>query len=151
MRDALDGRAARPARAVARSVRDGVDHVVIGGLAVLAHGHRRTTRDVDTIPEPSAANLHRLAAALRELEARPVGRPAAAAPDAEQFAAAPIVPPLDTRHGELHVLRDVPGAPPYAELRVRALVIELDGLEVAVCGLDDLIAMKRASGRRLDL
>jgi len=41
------------------------------------------------------------------------------------------------------------GAAPYAEVRARALVIELD-VQVAVVGRDDLIAMKRASGRPID-
>jgi len=43
----------------------------------------------------------------------------------------------------LHTLRDVPGAPVYADLRARALVIELEGIAISIAGLDDLIAMKR--------
>ena len=45
----------------------------------------------------------------------------------------------------------MPGAPPYSDLRARALVIELDGIALAVAGLDDLISMKRASGRPADI
>ena len=44
-----------------------------------------------------------------------------------------------------------PGAAPYPLLRRRALVIEVAGTTVAVAGLDDLIAMKRASGRPSDI
>jgi predicted nucleotidyltransferase len=123
-----------------------VDYTVIGGVAVQVHGHRRTTKDLDIAASPSRENLERLATALAELHAKPRdmrGGP----PTAEHLAAAPIVPPLTTDHGELHILRDVPGAPAYAELRARALVVELDGMAVACAGLDDLIAMKRASGR----
>jgi len=47
-------------------------------------------------------------------------------------------------------LATVAGAPRYAELRDRALVVELGGISVAIAGLDDLIAMKRASGRPAD-
>jgi hypothetical protein len=61
------------------------------------------------------------------------------------------VPPLTTRHGELHILRDVPGAAVYGELRSRALVVELNGIPLAIAGLDDVIAMKWASGRPADL
>ncbi|MEJ7718772.1 MAG: nucleotidyltransferase [Thermoleophilaceae bacterium] len=50
-------------------VRHGVDFVVIGGLAVQTHGHLRTTKDLDLVPEPSRENYVRLAAALAELEA----------------------------------------------------------------------------------
>ena len=61
------------------------------------------------------------------------------------------MPPLTTRHGELRILRDVPGAPSYVDLRSRALVVQLSGIGIPIAGLDDLIAMKRASGRPSDI
>jgi uncharacterized nucleotidyltransferase DUF6036 len=128
-----------------------VEYTVIGGVAVQVHGHRRTTLDLDVIPRPAPANLRRLAAALAELEARPRDFPEADAPSAEQLGAAAIVPPLTTNHGELHILNDVPGAAAYDRLRTRALVIDLDGIELSIAGLDDLISIKRASGRPTDL
>jgi hypothetical protein len=127
----------------------GVDYTVIGGVAVQVHGHRRTTKDLDVVAAPDPQNLMCFAAALAELEARPRDMPGGP-PTADHLAAAPIVPPLTTAHGELHILRDVPGAPPYADLRARALVLDLDGVAVAVAGIDDLISMKRASGRAVD-
>lgn len=129
--------------------RHGVDYTVIGGVAVQVHGHRRTTKDLDVVARPDRDNLERLASALAELDARPRDLPGGV-PDVQQLAAAPVVPPLTTACGELHILRDVPGAPGYADLRARALVVELDGLPVAFAGLDDLISMKRASGRPAD-
>jgi hypothetical protein len=45
----------------------------VGGFAVAAHGHPRATRDIDICPESSDANLRRLAVALAELEAEPIG------------------------------------------------------------------------------
>jgi len=129
--------------------RHGVDHLVIGGVAVQVHGHRRTTRDLDLMPAPTAENHARLALALRELEARPCGLPGGA-PTPEQLGVAAVVPPLTTVHGELHILNRVPGAAGYDEVRRRALVLDLAGIPIAVVGLDDLIAMKRASGRRSD-
>lgn len=126
-----------------------VEYTVIGGVAVQVHGHRRTTKDLDLIPDPDRANLERLAAALVELGAHPRDLPGGP-PTAEHLQAAPVVPPLTTDHGELHVLREVPGAPAYADLRARALVIDFDGIAIAIAGLDDLIAMKRASGRPSD-
>jgi hypothetical protein len=131
--------------------RHAVEYTVIGGVAVQVHGHRRTTKDLDVIPDPDATNLARLAAALAELEARPRDIPRAGAPTTQQLETAAIVPPLTTRHGELHILRDVPGAPPYADLRARALVLQLGGISLAIAGLDDLIAMKRAAGRPADI
>lgn len=129
----------------------GVDYVVIGGVAVQVHGVGRTTFDLDVIPDPAPANLRRLAAALVALDARPADLPTAPPPTEEQLAVAAIVPPLTTAHGDLHILNDVPGVPVYADLRARALEVELDGVRLAFAGREDLVLMKRATGRRQDL
>jgi hypothetical protein len=128
-----------------------VEYVVIGGVAAQVHGRRRTTKDLDIMPAPDAGNLERLARALEELDAHPGANPAAPTPAADQLGLAPIVPPLTTRHGALHIFNDVPGAAPYAVLRARALVTDLAGIAVAIVSVDDLIRMKRAAGRPGDL
>jgi hypothetical protein len=48
-----------------------VDFLVIGGIAVAAHGYVRATKDVDIIPNPERDNVERLMAALVALDARP--------------------------------------------------------------------------------
>ena len=58
---------------------------------------------------------------------------------------------LSTPHGDIDVLHDAPGAAPFPELRRRALTIALGDGTVPIAGRDDLIAMKRASGRPTDL
>jgi hypothetical protein len=122
-----------------------VDYVLIGGLAVQAHGHPRTTQDLDLVPEPTPENRERLLAALTELGARPV---AGRAPSPVSIPEAGVLE-LDTDAGGIDVHAAPPGAAPYPELRARALMIELD-VPIAVAGRDDLIAMKRASGRPID-
>jgi hypothetical protein len=47
----------------------GVEHIVIGGFAVAAHGHVRTSKDLDIVPSPSHDNLARLAVALADIDA----------------------------------------------------------------------------------
>jgi hypothetical protein len=135
--------------------RHGVDYVVIGGIAVQVHGHRRTTMDLDLIPDRTSENLRRLAEALDELEARPrdtpPGEAQVAVTDPERLAVAAIVPPLSTRHGQLHILNEPKGARSFADLRDAALVVEIDGIEIPIVALDDLIRMKRAAGRPADL
>jgi hypothetical protein len=132
-----------------------VDYVVIGGVATQVHGHRRTTMDLDLTPDPDPENLSRLGAALAELEARPreagLEKGEIATSDPERLAIAAIVPPLLTRHGQIHILKEPKGARAFGELREAALVVELDGIEVAIASLDDLIRMKRAAGRPADL
>jgi predicted nucleotidyltransferase len=143
-----------PAAILATLERHGVRYVLIGGLAANAHGVRRTTRDVDVIVERSAANLERLAAAARELE---VGSPVT---DSRLQELDPLDPSdleraanvsLDTREGELDVMNEAMGAPPFEGLARRAVVVEVLGTRVPVAGLDDLIALKHASGRDVDL
>jgi predicted nucleotidyltransferase len=138
-------------RILGELARHAVDYVIVGGLAVQTHGHVRTTVDIDVYPRPDPSNLARLADALNALHAQilnpgseDVDIDAKTLPRATlwQFA---------TRHGAIDVLHDAPGAPAYDELRARALEIRLGDIELAVAGLDDLISMKRASARPVDL
>jgi hypothetical protein len=127
-----------------------VDFVLIGGLAAQTHGSPRMTNDVDVVPRPEPDNLARLAEALRALGARVLNPgqeeteiDAAMLPRATiwQFA---------TRHGDIDVLHEAPGAAPYEQLRKRALVVEVGEVRVPVAGRDDLIRMKLARGRAVD-
>lgn len=143
-----------PQRIFETLARHKVDYVLIGGLAVIAHGHTRNTRDADLVPAPGRGNFTRLAAALRELRAVLSGVDAHLL-DIDVYDAKTLANganfTMETDAGGLDVLVDVPGAPPYAELRARAVVIDIGGTAVPVAGLDDLIRMKRASGRPQDL
>ncbi len=128
-----------------------VEYLLIGGLAVQAHGHVRTTQDVDLLPEAEPENLDRLAAALRSLHARPAGegrRTDFRLDAAAILAADPLS--LDTDEGGVDVHRSPPGGQPFAAMRRRALTLDVIGLQVPVLGRDDLIAMKRAAGRPID-
>lgn len=132
-----------------------VDYVVIGGVATQVHGHRRTTMDLDLTPAPDPENLRRLAAALAELEAHPEGsegeKAEIPASDPERLAVAAIVPPLLTPYGLIHILKEPKGARAFEEMRDGALIVDLEGNDVAIVSLDDLIRMKRAAGRPGDL
>lgn len=131
----------------------GVDFVVIGGLAVAAHGYVRATKDVDVVPAPDRENLDRLLGALRELDARPIEladfRP-------EELAAELTLEglelggnwALETKAGRLDVMQWVSGLESYDDLRSRALAVELSGVGlVSFAGYEDLVTMKRAAGR----
>jgi hypothetical protein len=140
-----------PERILEALAEHSVEYVIVGGLAVQTHGHVRTTVDIDLFPRPVPSNLARLADALNALDARVLN------PGSEGLTIDAAMLPraalwqFDTRHGAVDVLHDAPGAPPYGELRRRALVIRLGDMSIAVAGRDDLIGMKRASGRPADL
>lgn len=128
-----------------------VDFVVIGGVAAQTHGHMRMTADIDLIPAPDRANLHRLAAALRRLAAE-ILNPGFE----EEEITASLLPratiwQFATPAGGIDVLHEVPGGRPYDQLRRDALQIRLDDSSVSVASLDDLVAMKLARGRPADL
>jgi len=131
--------------------RHGVAYLVIGGVAVQVHGHRRTTKDLDVAPAPGADNAVRLAAALAELEARPADGAPGWVPDPEQLAIAAIVPALLTMHGQLHIVPEPRGGNDWDAMRKRALVVDLEEIAVPIAALDDLIRMKLATGRPGDL
>lgn len=131
-----------------------VDFVVVGGVAVQAHGHGRSTRDLDVVPRPDLVNLSRLGESLASLGARllKADQPVDVT-DPQLLKRAPLVP-LMTVYGRLDLLNVAltQGAPrTYDDLRARAFEAQIDGRTVAVAGLDDLIRMKRAAGRTKDL
>lgn len=129
----------------------GVEYVLIGGLAVQTHGHVRTTNDADLIPAPDPANLERLAQALRDLDARVLNAGMEDAEiDAKMLPRAPIWQ-FASRDGGIDVMHEVPGGRSYAELSDGALRVKLGEIEVPVVGFDDLIQMKLARGRPVDL
>jgi hypothetical protein len=133
--------------------RNRVDFVVIGGIAVQGHGYIRGTYDLDIIVEPTTLNLTRLSEALAELDAELRTPGSLSLGDPHQLRRAPLIPTV-TRFGPLDVVHveHVAGPPrSYDALRGAALVVNLDGVEVPVAGLSDLIRMKRAAGRDQDL
>jgi hypothetical protein len=140
------------AERILRALADhGVDYVLIGGLAVQTHGHVRTTNDADLIPAPDPANLKRLAATLRSLGARVLNPGQEDTEiDAKMLPRAAIWQ-FATRDGGIDVMHEVPGGRPYADLSKRALRVRLGDVEVPVVDLDDLIQMKLARGRPVDL
>jgi uncharacterized nucleotidyltransferase DUF6036 len=131
----------------------GVDFVVIGGVAVQAHGYVRLTHDLDVTVRPATLNLARLSEALAELRSELRVAGALRLGDPHQLRAAPLIPVV-TQFGPLDIVNveHIAGGPrSYDALREAALEIELHGNRVAVAGLSDLIRMKRAAGREHDL
>lgn len=142
----------QPAGLIRRLARGGVDFVVIGGVAVVLHALPRFTKDLDIVYDPGEANLERLAAVLSAINARLRGidEDVPFVPDARTLRQTQILT-LETDDGGLDLLLTPDGSPPYAELRERAAVFDLDGVRFRAAGIDDLIAMKRAAGRPQDL
>jgi len=136
-----------------------VDFIVVGGYAVAAHGFPRATKDIDICPDPSSANLARLAEALSALDAEPLGLDDflpgefELRPDFEGLAAGRNWL-LATRYGRLDLMQRLDGLGEdgggWTELRPNATRRSFLGHQCFVCGYEDLIAMKSAADRAQD-
>jgi len=138
----------------------GVRFVIIGGYAARLHGARRPTRDLDLVADLTRRNFERLALALADVDGR---LRIAGMTDHE---ARRLTPRLDgetisrfgsstwmTRHGPLDVLVDMPvrdGRLGFGRLASRATIIQIEGGDVRVAALEDLIAAKEHVARPKD-
>jgi hypothetical protein len=131
--------------------RQGVDFVVIGGLAGLARGSSYPTYDLDIAYARDERNLERVAAALKEigvtLRNAPPDLPFQ--PDAATLANGANFT-FETEFGHFDILGHVPGIRSYKELRDLATIEQVEGVAVRVASIDHLISMKRAANRTKD-
>jgi predicted nucleotidyltransferase len=125
--------------------------IVIGGVALGAHGSNYATKDVDFAYAVDSENVERLAAFLPTIHARVLGRPAndnfvitAATLQRARFLN------LFTDVGEVDVMREIAGVDSFEGLWERAVEMDFGGFIVRVASIDDLISMKRAANRPKD-
>jgi hypothetical protein len=148
-----------PARAFGALSRFEVEFVLVGGLAAQARGATRLTKDLDICPAWTTDNLERLALALRQLGARiKIGEGSIdtleVALDAKTLSNLEIGA-WRTVAGDIDVLLGIPSVSRfelarYDQLIERASVLDLDGVEVAVASLEDLIRSKEIADRPKD-
>jgi len=136
-----------------RLVAADVRFVLVGGFAVNAWGVLRGTKDLDIVVDPEPENLGRLAALAAEAGGQVQTRDAFLS---SRFSIGAVLAQgerveIETTLGPLDVVQGLPGVPSYADLRSRATEVEIMGMTVAVCSLEDLRSMKRAAGRTRDL
>jgi hypothetical protein len=133
--------------------RHGVRYVVIGGFAGDLLGAPLNTNDLDICYERTAANMERLAAALKELGATlrvaGVDQELPFLLDGKTLAAGDSFT-FETDAGALDVLGTPSGTSGFADLNARAKAVPIGDLQVYVVNLPDLMRMKRASGRVKD-
>lgn len=130
----------------------GVDFVVIGGVAVIMQGAARFTKDLDICYSTETENLDRLGRVLVSLKAtlRGVEEDVPFIPDGRTLGHTQILT-LHTPEGSLDLLGRPDGSPAFKSLKARADRMRLNGLDVPVASVTDLMRMKRASGRPQDL
>jgi hypothetical protein len=126
--------------------------VVIGGVAVGAHGYVRATADLDLVPDPDPENLDRLVTTLDTLEATlPTAGDRRFNPDGD----AGVIRrggnvTANTKFGGLDIVQLAEGVPVYSQLDQDAVDSDLLGTPVRVCSLARLREMKEAQDRAQD-
>jgi len=133
-------------------VHGGIEFILIGGVAGIVHGAARLTYDVDVVYARTAANLRRVAAALKPAEPylrdAPAGLPFTLD---ESTLRNGLNFTLTTRLGDLDLLGEVVGGGGYRDLLPHTFDVEAFGVKFKCVDLRTLIRLKRAAGRPKDL
>ena len=143
-----------PARLVQTLARHDVRYVLIGAIAARLYGFPRATADADITPATDAKNLARLAAALRELDARvfteglPEGLPFDCSPATLRRAR---LWNLVTDAGRLDLAFVPSGTEGFDDLARGAVRFDVFGTTILAASLPDIIRSKEAAGRPQDL
>lgn len=130
----------------------GVEFIIVGGVAAVAHGSARLTQDLDLLYSRSPENLGRLASALASrspyLRGAPPGLPFKLDDSTLRRG---LNFTLTTSLGDLDLLGEITGGGGYETLLEHTVVLRLFGIECRCLDLEWLIRVKRAAGRPKDL
>ena len=135
-----------------------VRYLVVGGVAVVLHGHLRTTADLDLVVQLHPSNLLKALQSLSEIGFQP------RAPVPLEHLADPAIrkswieeknmkvfslwhPDLTAFDVDLFVEEPFD----FDEVWARRIEVELDSTNASVIGLNDLIELKQKAGRPRDL
>ena len=138
--------------AIVRRFREAeIEFVLIGGLAMVAHGCTHYTGDADFSFATDDENCDRIAALLQPYRPRPLAwSPSNPFTIGRSHLQNLRFLNLKTALGDIDLLSLPAGVESYAGLRERASVLDMGGYTVRVASVDDLIAMKKAAGRPKD-
>jgi hypothetical protein len=122
----------------------GIEYLVVGGYAVGFHGYPRATADLDIWIAATAPNAEKLEGALREFgfDVPELRR--------ELFLEEDRIIRLGEPPIRIEILTNLSGVE-FAECYAARDLVELEGLQISVIGLQHLKANKKAAGRYQDL
>ncbi|MBI4261076.1 MAG: hypothetical protein HY658_10975 [Actinobacteria bacterium] len=137
--------------------RDGVRYVIVGGVAVVLHGHPRLTADLDLAVDLSPAGARKAMETLLGLGLRPrapVDPFGFADPEARDRWIADLGMQVFSMWDPGNPMRSVDlfveSPVDFDELWDRSVLVPLGGIEARVASIPDLIRMKRLAGRPED-
>lgn len=133
-------------------VENRVEFLIVGGVAIIAHGIPYATFDLDFCYARTSENLKRIVSALAPFNPRLRDFPKELSfawdertlQNGTNFT-------LQTDIGDIDLLGEVAGVGAYEEVFANSVSMRLFDDEVSVLSLEDLIKAKKAAGRPKDL
>ena len=134
-----------------------VQYIIVGGLATVLHGYARLTADIDLV-----VNLEKNEAQKAIKTILAIGLKPRLPVDPLQFTDATTRESWINDKNMLVFSFFDPGNPllildvfvrepfPFKEMKQRAISMDIGGINVPVCAIQDLIAMKTGTGRAKD-
>jgi len=123
---------------------ENVRFLLVGAYALAAHGYPRATKDIDFFVWATPENASNLIRALTKFGA-PLDEISAA-----DFSAEGIIFQIGNSPRRIDIITRISGIK-FEHAYANRAAIEIEGLQIPVISLDDLIVNKRASGRLQDL
>lgn len=130
-----------------------VEYVLIGALAARLQGFPRMTADADITPSTDPENVEKLAAALREMDARifTENTPKGLSFDCSTEALRQVeMWNLVTSAGRVDIVFKPAGTTGYEDLKESAIQFQVYGIDLWVADLKDILRSKKASDRPQD-
>jgi hypothetical protein len=121
-----------------------VDYMVVGGVALGAHGHVRYTQDMDVWFRATVDNAERLIAALRDFGFESIKV------CASEFCKPRAMLVIGTEPNRIELINFADGVD-FDECFSRRVDVPIGDVVASIIGLDDLRKNKRAVGRLQDL
>ena len=121
-----------------------VEYLVVGGYALMAHGHPRYTGDIDFWVDPTRANIANLLMALGQFGFASIDL------KEEDFLVEQAVIQLGFPPARIDLMVSVSGVE-FASAYKSRLEVDLDGTQINVINRNDFIRNKKATGRPKDL
>lgn len=131
---------------------EGVEFIIVGGMAMVSHGSATITDDLDICYRRTPENLTKLVRALASLRPELRGAP----PDLPFLWEVRTLQnglnfTLVTDAGDVDLLGELSGVGGYDAVMAEAEAMDIAGHSTMIIGLDQLIRAKRAAGRAKDL
>ncbi len=122
----------------------GVEYLVIGGVAVIAHGHFRSTKDLDIWVRPEPENAKRVLKAVNLFYGTDKGI------DLNTFLMPRKIFFMGREPYRIDVMNTIPGVQ-FEQCHPKSITVDLGGVSVPLIDVWSLIKNKRATGRTQDI